>query len=164
MPAGVCSQREHSIMLRGRERGWPHAEHASPCSDVTHDATLIFWSRRSLSLSRFFVPPISGGLSTARYARSRRRSSALELPLDTCRSAVGIGKHPKNIWPESVFCANEGTNGWNRYVMFYKYIIGIIEKDRLSFLIIYSNVSLLICDQYQYQIYHNAIRINVPKF
>jgi len=42
MSAGVCSQRAFDNTRPSEGGRTPRAEHASPCSDVTRDATLIF--------------------------------------------------------------------------------------------------------------------------
>lgn len=42
MPAGVCSQRAFDNTRPSEGGRTPRAEHASPCSDVTRDATPYF--------------------------------------------------------------------------------------------------------------------------
>lgn len=119
MSAGVCSQRAFDNTGEGGRT--PRAEHASPCSDVTRDATLIFWSPRELFFPLFPVP-IHRPVRCVNLSRARDIALHAGVSWYVIRSAVGIAKTNKIVWSSwkmSSTLINKDTNELNWYVMFH---------------------------------------------
>jgi len=85
----VCTHRTFDNARPGEGGRTPRAEHASPCSDVTRDATLIFWPSGLPRFSvRLSVPP------SAFIARTRKtdRAPVSRSKRPIRRSTVGVDK------------------------------------------------------------------------